>query len=119
MYVCAYAWMYVCVHVSIYVLIQSSIHLSIDAFAYLPRHLCMYVRMCVCMQAIASDLSPSARTLMTDFFARELRTPRFARAMSQRDPSAASTGSRRADHNQVTYYFRFEIFVFKIDFSTD
>ena len=37
---------------------------------------------------------------MTDFFARELRTPNFVRAMSQNDPSANVTGSRRSDHNQ-------------------
>eukprot|EP01043_Picozoa_sp_COSAG02_P087586 COSAG02_NODE_24837_length_676_cov_1.050260_2_plen_90_part_00 len=37
---------------------------------------------------------------MVDFFTRELRTPLFVRAMSQFDPSANTTGSRRADHNQ-------------------
>ena len=51
-------------------------------------------------QAIAADLSSEQRDGMADFFQRELRTPDFVRAMSQRDPSAASTGSRRADHNQ-------------------
>ena len=53
-------------------------------------------------QAIAANLSSAERKLMTDFFARELRTPNFVRAMSQDDPSANVTGSRRSDHNQVT-----------------
>ena len=48
----------------------------------------------------ATGLSAADRKLMTDFFARELRTPDFVRAMSQRDPSANVTGSRRSDHNQ-------------------
>ena len=51
-------------------------------------------------QAIADDLSAVQRGGMSGFFNRELRTPNFVRAMSQRDPSASSTGSRRADHNQ-------------------
>jgi hypothetical protein len=37
---------------------------------------------------------------MAGFFKRELRTPTFVRAMSQRDPTANVTGSRRSDHNQ-------------------
>ena len=51
-------------------------------------------------QTIGSDLSTNDQALMVDFFIRELRTPRFVRAMSQFDPSANVTGSRRADHNQ-------------------
>lgn len=51
-------------------------------------------------QAIAANLSYAERKLMTDFFSRELRTPNFVRAMSQSDPSANVTGSRRSDHNQ-------------------
>lgn len=51
-------------------------------------------------QAIGSELSASNQALMVDFFMRELRTPLFVRAMSQLDPSANVTGSRRADHNQ-------------------
>ena len=51
-------------------------------------------------QAIADDLNEAERDAMTRFFQRELRTPQFVRAMSQRDPSANTTGARRADHNQ-------------------
>ena len=51
-------------------------------------------------QTIAPDLAPAQRAAMRQFFARELRTPGFARAMSQRDPSAADTSSRRTDHDQ-------------------
>ena len=51
-------------------------------------------------QAIGSDLSVDNQRLMVDFFTRELRTPLFVRAMSQSDPSANITGSRRSDHNQ-------------------
>ena len=52
-------------------------------------------------QAIADDLTADgSAAAMVSFFERELRTPNFVRAMSQRDPSANVTGSRRADHNQ-------------------
>ena len=51
-------------------------------------------------QAIAPNLTAAEHKLMTDFFERELRTPNFARAMSQTDPTANVTGSRRSDHNQ-------------------
>ena len=51
-------------------------------------------------QTIAANLTSVERTLMTNFFNRELRTPDFVRAMSQDDPSANVTGSRRSDHNQ-------------------
>ena len=52
-------------------------------------------------QTIADDLTDDGSAAeMVSFFERELRTPNFVRAMSQRDPSANVTGSRRADHNQ-------------------
>lgn len=51
-------------------------------------------------QTINADLNEDERDAMVSFFQRELRTPNFVRAMSQMDPSASSTGSRRADHNQ-------------------
>ena len=54
-------------------------------------------------QAIPDDLTAAQRQSMVAFFERELRTPTFVRAMSQLDPSAATTGSRRADHNQCEW----------------
>ena len=56
-------------------------------------------------QTIGSELSAKNQALMVDFFLRELRTPLFVRAMSQFDPSANVTGSRRADHNQCAVAF--------------